>query len=290
MRRARKSHLFTALIALLVGAVVNGGMVLAAGDQNVIHGCSVDPADRRGAGQLRVVDSPEDCRRNETPISWSREGPQGPQGPEGPQGPQGPEGPPGPPGADGASIAAQTCAEGESVYGFDDDGNLLCSDAGAPATTDNTHLGSDCTDPPNLSPGADLRFCDLSARFLQGVDLSGADLRNANFHDAVMIEADLSDALISNAWLQLAELTRADLSSSKLDGANLGGAIVVDATLIGADLRFADLSHADLTGADLTDTALHGVLWQSTICPDGTNSDDDENLSCEGHMARSPAH
>ena len=49
-------------------------------------------------GQLRVVGASGDCRKNESPIDWNREGPQGPQGPAGPAGPTGPEGRPGPSG------------------------------------------------------------------------------------------------------------------------------------------------------------------------------------------------
>ena len=50
-----------------------------------------------------------------------------------------------------------------------------------------------------------------------------------------------------------------DLSGIDLTGVNLSGSIV----------RGVNLSDADLTGATLDDT-----YWENTICPDGTNSDD----------------
>jgi uncharacterized protein YjbI with pentapeptide repeats len=48
--------------------------------------------------------------------------------------------------------------------------------------------------------------------------------------------------------------------------------------LSGANLFDANLSGADLTGATLT-----GVIWAHTICPDGTNSDDNGG-TCVGHL------
>ena len=60
-----------------------------------------------------------------------------------------------------------------------------------------------------------------------------------------------------------------------------------------ADLRLAnmegtDLTDADLTNAELTDSSgqdadLTNVTWNNTICPDGTNSDDNGN-TCENNL------
>ena len=82
------------------------------------------------------------------------EGPQGPQGDTGPEGPQGPQGfagpmgpqglqgdtgpqgeigPQGPKGADGISVLfGQSCPSGESITGFDIQGQLLCSGGSSP--------------------------------------------------------------------------------------------------------------------------------------------------------------
>ncbi len=49
--------------------------------------------------------------------------PRGEQGPQGPTGPQGPAGPPGP----GSNLSNQVCEEGEFVYGFDENGSILCA-------------------------------------------------------------------------------------------------------------------------------------------------------------------
>ncbi len=65
------------------------------GPDGVILAC----ADRQG--DVRIVDSHDDCRRNETPVRWNVQGPEGPRGAVGPQGPQGPSGPQGERGAAG---------------------------------------------------------------------------------------------------------------------------------------------------------------------------------------------
>jgi len=62
-------------------------------------------------------------------------------------------------------------------------------------------------------------------------------------------------------------------AGAKLSGADLGG----------ANLNRANLSGANLSGTDLAAANLNNVTWSSTVCPDGTNSDNDGN-SCLGHL------
>jgi YVTN family beta-propeller protein len=49
-------------------------------------------------GQLRRVNSPAECKSNETPVAWDIQGPKGDKGDPGPPGPQGPAGTQGPQG------------------------------------------------------------------------------------------------------------------------------------------------------------------------------------------------
>jgi len=65
-------------------------------------------------------------------------GPAGPKGDKGDTGPQGPAGPQGPP---GMSVAGQSCANGQSVTGFDDSGNIICS-SGCPSGKLTFHIVS----------------------------------------------------------------------------------------------------------------------------------------------------
>jgi uncharacterized protein YjbI with pentapeptide repeats len=55
------------------------------------------------------------------------------------------------------------------------------------------------------------------------------------------------------------------------------------AGLTGANLNRANLTGADLSGANLAAANLNRVIWSSTICPDGTNSNNDGN-TCLGHL------
>ena len=83
------------------------------------------------------------------------------------------------------------------------------------------------------------------------------DLDYAELYGADLINAYLFDTDLINAYLIEADLRYANLRYANLSGAELYG---------------ADLYGADLSGADLT-----GVIWGNTICPDGTNSNNNGN-------------
>jgi Collagen triple helix repeat (20 copies) len=83
----------TATAGLVVGVGIAMGAIPDSG--GVIHGCY-----KRTEGQLRVIDPGQggSCRRSETALTWSQQGPQGVPGPQGAAGPQGPTGDTGPQG------------------------------------------------------------------------------------------------------------------------------------------------------------------------------------------------
>jgi hypothetical protein len=68
-----------------------------------------------------------------------------------------------------------------------------------------------------------------------------------------------------------------------LRNAKLVGAFLRDADLRNAKLDGANLTRADLTGAKLEGASLVKVVWQDTICPDGSNSRDSAG-TCAGHL------
>jgi hypothetical protein len=76
------------------------------------------------------------------------------------------------------------------------------------------------------------------------------------------------------------------LRNADLQGADLSGGQLRNADLAGANLRNANLRGADLHGANID-----GVTWGNTICPDGSNSDDQirhgqtAQASCAGHLS-----
>ena len=102
------------------------------------------------------------------------------------------------------------------------------------------------------------------------------------------VQVDLVGQWQDTAWDNRASLRGADLSGANLSGADLTfvdlrDTILIGVDLSGADLRLAIMINADLSGADLSGASLIAVTWYNTICPDGTNSDDngsdcDDNL------------
>jgi hypothetical protein len=159
------------------GAFLAGGAVALAAipdSSGVIHGCY-----QKNVGNLRVIDTGDDCRPSEIAISWNETGPVGPVGPQGPKGDPGPKGDTGATGATGATgpkgdtgatgpkgdtgatgpqgpagtdVAGQKCAAGESVTGFDDSGNIICS-AGCPSGQLTFHIVSSPIDTIENWPG-----------------------------------------------------------------------------------------------------------------------------------------
>jgi hypothetical protein len=95
--RTRITFAGLVLAAALVGGVAWATIPDAAG---VINGCYRTSLDDQ-KGQLRVVDDPDSCRSNETPIRWNQEGPKGAAGAQGIQGVQGPKGDAGSTGSQG---------------------------------------------------------------------------------------------------------------------------------------------------------------------------------------------
>jgi hypothetical protein len=100
----RRSVVAAAAAGALLSAGVAGGVIqrftTIPDAHGVIHGCYV----LRGpnAGTLRVQPASDNCRTNETTLTWSQTGPTGAQGPQGLQGPQGSQGTPGSKGSQGS--------------------------------------------------------------------------------------------------------------------------------------------------------------------------------------------
>jgi hypothetical protein len=85
------------LVGVLISTVFIVGIAYANGGE--IHAC-YNPT-----GQIRIVESADDCKSQETPLTWNIEGQQGLPGPQGDPGPPGADGADGAPGKDGADGA-----------------------------------------------------------------------------------------------------------------------------------------------------------------------------------------
>lgn len=130
--------------------------------------------------------------------------------------------------------------------------------------------------------GASLKYTDFS--YSQGTYLR---FRNTNMTHAVFANSNYESGWFNNADLTYTDFNnvtftmfnapngyRNDFSNSNLSYSNFN-----DASLYG--LTFAN---ADLTGATFVGTTFVGNnVWSNTICPDGTNSDDNGN-TCENNL------
>jgi hypothetical protein len=117
MRSSAYIAIAVVVTALLVGAYTVGRAQTE--DSGVIHACA-----HVKTGDLRLVESPDDCRNSEEAVESTESGPAGPvgpqgpageqgiQGPQGPAGPTGPQGEPGPQGPAGSSLASLTDLDG----------------------------------------------------------------------------------------------------------------------------------------------------------------------------------
>ena len=285
----RMHKLIGIVLLVIVVAALGTGWAMANGDAVVYHACIND-----SSGTFHLAAENEPCNSNETRLVWNQQGPPGPDGQDGTnglhcwdlngngivdsrsedkngdqnvdvldcrgrRGPQGPQGEQGPSGISG--IADQICGEGESIYGFDLDGSILCSATGAPPepTPDLTptptpdpsqDTGPECLDATNLVPGADLSGCDLS-----DLDLSGIDLKRATLHYAILHNTNLTEGNLSSVDLSYADLSEAILYNCEWVQEYFDADVVWQCTL----------------STDLT-----GVTWRSTTCPDGSNSNEDD--------------
>lgn len=142
----------------------------------------------------------------------------------------------------------------------------------------------------NLS-GSDFSYAQLDyvdfgfAANLTNVSFRGVDLRNVWFNWRISLNGvDFSDSILGhfdfspvfyNVNFSGADFTQSDIPSGSFDFVDLtysnGLAWVSDG---------AYFENSDLTGA--TNAVPYNSYWINTICPDGSNSDDNGN-TCEGH-------
>jgi hypothetical protein len=127
-RFSRRVVLLGMAALALAGGIAYAAIPDAGG---TIHACL------NNQGQVRIIDTAQQqCKANETAISWSQTGPQGPQGPTGPQGPQGATGAQGPQGSLGdVQVVHATAAP--------DSGGFATATVNCPAGTTLTGGGAD---------------------------------------------------------------------------------------------------------------------------------------------------
>ena len=134
-----------------------------------------------------------------------------------------------------------------------------------------------------IGAGANLRGAALAGDNMPGINLTGAIVSEVKFTGDDLTGAIFTGATVDDTGFENANLTDAVFSGDNLDGSNL-----TDADLSGTEFGDANLQNVTFTGTtgDAT-TDVTGVTWFDTTCPDGTNSNDD-NDTCLGHGFYSP--
>ena len=134
----------------------------------------------------------------------------------------------------------------------------------------------------------DMSNSGLYGSQLDGADLSWTDLSYSNLGDSFLRQSNISNSNLSFSNLEWAYLMEANLSKSDFTGAylyasNMQGANLESSVLSGAYVVAINLVDANLLHADLSDLDFNGVSWGNTICPDGTNSDDNGD-TCQNNL------
>ena len=98
----QRSKIMVVAGALVLAMAVGGAAVAVATNDNgeVIHACV-----NNHSGTMKIVDSPDDCHQNWSPLNWNQQGPDGTDGMDGTDGTDGTDGMDGTDGTDGTDGA-----------------------------------------------------------------------------------------------------------------------------------------------------------------------------------------
>lgn len=133
--------------------------------------------------------------------------------------------------------------------------------------------------------GADLYGVNLAGSYLQGATLAGNIMTGVESGGITGTPAKLpAHWSLRHGYLlgPDAGLVSANLAGVNLTGVDMAGANLYLGTVAGANLTGVNFKGAYLDGTDLT-----GAKWSNTICPDGTNSDNDHG-TCANNIDDQP--
>lgn len=121
---------------------------------------------------------------------------------------------------------------------------------------------------------ANLTNVNFSSTTLGG-DFTEANMTNTNFSGANVIGnfqyADLSTAIFNTATI---------FYGSNMAYANFTGQNLSSMDFTNVSTYTANFTNANLSGAHFTQNNVIGATWSNTICPDGTNSNNNPGGSC----------
>jgi uncharacterized protein YjbI with pentapeptide repeats len=189
--------------------------------------------------------------------------------------------------------------------------NSLGSDTITLTVTDNIRLSDILQEVVAVIPSGGLRGGNLAGVNYSGANLSGQNISNGNIQNAIFnnanltnanftsdnaqgasfIQADLAGANLTEADFQnvnfsSANLTSADFQGDNVKGSKMSEANLTNANLSGGNFQSINFTNANLAGVNLNTSNLKGstvtgVTWSNTTCPNGTNSNKDNN-TCVG--------
>ena len=259
------------LAAMLVGATLTVAVTAGAqGSSTTYYACLAK-------GILSHVGTTvPGCSTGAKKISWNSVGPAGKDGTNGTNGSAGKDGTNGTNGTNGTTANTCTTPPGPGLN------FSACNLTAAVAHWDDVDLAGTVFISANLD-GASINGANLSDANLYNATLTGAVSENANLNSANMGYTDLTGADFVDASLTNARLDVANMTSTDFSGADLTGANLVLADMDGTNFSFTNFTNANLTEATAVDSgdflfipaSFGNATWSNTICPDGTNSNND---------------
>ena len=127
-------------------------------------------------------------------------------------------------------------------------------------TATNTYTIAVSANSTNNFKGVNMTGLNYSDANLSSLDISGSNMQNGVFNGTNFTGSSLAGNNAPNASFQNANFTNANLSGSTFQSANFTG---------------ANFTGANLKGANFKSAIMTNVTWSNTVCPDGTNSNND---------------
>ena len=123
-------------------------------------------------------------------------------------------------------------------------------------------------------------FSRIDTAFMDDVDASGSSWVHAELTNTVGHRARFNNAYFNGADLYASWFDHADFTGAYLDGAKLSSTY----------FRWANLTNASFLDAVADQgTSFFEAVFNNTVCPDGTNSDDNAGTCCGHFKPRNPA-
>lgn len=305
---------------LILSVFVSSGITFLAtnfaiahsGNTNLIHGCIASHGVVNGF--IRVIGASNNCVAGEAPLDWNAQGLPGTGvfvnnlvGAD----------------FSGIDVVyhnfkgvnlSNSNFKGRGPQSGNSAGSIFRGNELANANLTNTDFTARAIDHQNFSTTATITGLKLIAAGLDHVnfnnkDMTSLDMTSVTFNNSYLSGVNLSGwkmACAPNEYAFPTSINNSDISNSNMSNVDdtnaLGcgndpsfiGSNFKDTNFTGAILKNIDFNNTNLTNANFTNTNLNGATnmstatitnatWSNTTCPDGTNSNSNDN-TCVGHF------